>query len=53
MNQPPPSRRRISLRFTLKTLLVAVLVGALLIVWMQERGQRLEMTRLAEAQFQQ
>ena len=50
--QPQPLRRRISLRFTLKTLLVAILVAALLIVWMQERGKRLEMTRLAGAQLE-
>ena len=51
MVQPQPLRRRISLRFTLKALLVAILVTALLIVWMQERGKRLEMTRLATARL--
>jgi WD40 repeat protein len=50
--QPQPLRRRIGLRFSLKTLLVAILVAALLIVWLQERGKRLEMTRLAGAQLE-
>lgn len=39
------------MRFTLKTLLVVMLVGALLIAWMQERGRRLELVRLAAAQL--
>lgn len=47
--EPPP--RRIALRFTLKTLLVAILVAALLIVWMQERNKRVALTQLAAAQL--
>jgi hypothetical protein len=50
--QPQRLRRRIVPRFSLKTLLAAMLVAALLIAWRQERGKRLEMTRLAGAQLE-
>ena len=50
--QPQRLRRRIAPRFTLKTLLTAMLVAALLIAWRQERGKRLDITRLAGAQLE-
>ena len=46
-----PVRRRISLQFSLKTLLVAMLVAALLLAWWLERDKRLKMARLAGARL--